>query len=442
MRPFVPSGDTYWSLTAGPCFDMLRAGMKTGQRQAGATMNRHLRTVCTLRLMLVLLLLTLPPVVKAQSYTNNYGIWAYTTTNDAISITGYSGPCGAVTIPDTINGLPVTSIGDHAFQNGSAYNGCNLSVTIPDSITSIGDYAFDDINLFSVTIGNGVTNIGVVAFAYCRLTTLTIPSGVASIGAWAFADCWDLGSVTIGNTVTSIGDGAFNECSSLTSVNLPNSVASIGGEAFEYCALTNVTIGNGVTNIGDQAFAACGSVADITVDTRNSAYSALDGVLFNKSRTTLVQYPAGRAGSYAILNGVVGIGDSAFYDCTSLTSVTIPDSVTDIGDNGFWHCDDLSSVRIGNSVTNIGAEAFSNCFGLTSLTIPRSVTSIGAGALFYGFLNPCSIYFEGNAPSLAVSKFGQNGLLTVYYLPGTTGWSNTFGGFQLYCGMLKSSPTA
>jgi len=194
----------------------------------------RIRTACAARLPrklsgLLLLLLTLPAAVQAQ--------YTYTTNNGTITITGYTGPGGAVTIPSTINGLPVTTIGYQAFYN----LGSLTSVTIPNSVTSIGSYAFYACySLISVTIGNSVTNIGNSAFSHCTsLTSVTIPNSVTSIGNNEFDTCISLTNVTIGNSVTNIGYAAFYVCPSLTSVTIPNSVTSIGDYAFASC--TNLT---------------------------------------------------------------------------------------------------------------------------------------------------------------------------------------------------------
>src|SRR5665213_1916330 len=293
-----------------------------------------------------LLLLALPAVAQAQ--------FGYTTNNGAITITGYTGPGGAVTIPSAINGLPVTRIGDKAFYYCSSLT----SVAIPNSVTSIGDFAFWE----------------------CRgLTSVTIPNSVISIGDFAFADS-SLFNVTIGNSVTSIGDEAFEDCHSLTSVTIGNSVTNIGGSAFYLCSrLTNAIIGNSVTSIGDGAFGICSNLTVITVDTNNPAYSSVNGVLFDKSQTTLVAYPGGLGGSY-----------------------TIPDSVTSIGDTAFWECSSLTNVTIGNGVTHIGDAAFEDCESLIS------------------------VYFKGNAPTadeaISYGSLFDSDDATAYYLPGTTGW--------------------
>ena len=281
----------------------------------------------------------------------------------------------SVTIPDS-----VTSIGAWAFRDCTSLT----SVTIPNSVTSIGNGAFGWCkSLTGVTIPDSVTSIGEYAFAYCTsLTSVTIPDSVTSIGEYAFRDCTSLTSVTIPNSVTSIGEHAFTSCTSLTSVTIPDSVTSIGRSAFSHCtSLTSVTIPGSVTSIGLYAFTSCTSLTGIWVAEGNSHYANdASGVLFDKGMTALIQCPGGFSGAYTIPDNVTSIGESAFEDCASLTSVTISDSVTSIGDWAFYNCKSLTSVTIPDSVTSIGDNAFEDCSSLTSVTIPDSVTSIGNAA--------------------------------------------------------------
>jgi hypothetical protein len=217
-----------------------------------------MKNVLSMRLLQFLAALCLLSVIPAKAAQS--GDFTYTASGTEVTITGYTSTLGAVTIPSSIEGLPVTIIGNKAFQYRYL-----TSVTIPNSVTSIGDNAFDSTSLTSVTIPNSVTSIGTSAFYYCTgLTNVTIPNSVTSIGGGAFSNCSGLTSVTIPNSLTSIGSGAFGNCTGLISVTIPNSVTSIGTYAFRDCySLTSVTIPNSVTSIGTSAFQGCYKLASI-----------------------------------------------------------------------------------------------------------------------------------------------------------------------------------
>ncbi len=269
------------------------------------------------------------PTIPAAN-PSNYGDFNYLTINDQITLTGYTGPGGAVAVPDTINSYPVTTVNNNVFQTSTTLT----SVTIPDSVTILGPGAFYECyNLTNATIGNSVASIGDNTFYDCfRLTSVTIGKNVTSIGNNTFrSTCGSLTSVTLPDSVTSIGSDAF-QYSSLTNVTIPDSVTSIGSQAFfNGTALSSVTIPDSVTSIGQYAFAACQSLTSITVAASNPDYSSLNGVLFDKAQATLIQFPGGLTGSYYIPSSVTSIGTEAFEDSIYLTSVNIPDSVRSIG---------------------------------------------------------------------------------------------------------------
>ncbi len=265
---------------------------------------------------------------------------------------------------------------------------------------------------------------------------VSIGNSVTSIGDHAFRGCSSLTSVTIPNSVTRIGNYAFDGCSSLTSVTLPNSVTSIGVEAFYSCSsLTSITLPNSVTSIGSSAFSYCTSLTSIDVAADNANYCSVDGVLFNKDKTTLVAYPGGGPSTYTIPNSVTRIGNYAFSGCRSLTSVTIPNSVTSIGERAFSYCSSLTSVTIPNSVTSIGDGAFARCTSLTSITIGNSVTSIGDEA-FFGCTSLTSVTIGNSVTSIGEGAFYGCTSLTSVTIPNSV--TSIGGGAFEYCSSLTS----
>jgi len=360
--------------------------------------------------------------------------FAVNVNNNTAAIAGYLGSNSDITVPATIDGIPVISIGDRAFAYSSLTNvtipnsvttigasafefcGALTNVTIPASVTKIGVGAlacpsltnitvqvgnplYSSVNgvLFyenqttiiqcpaglggNYTIPNSVTNIGDEAFDGCfRLTSVAIPNSVTTIGDSAFTGSF-LYTVTIPDNVTSIGDSAFNYCPLLRSVIIGSSVTNIGASSFEGTRITSVAIPKSVTCIGVDAFASCLELGAIAVDSSNATYSSVAGVLFNKSQTTIIQSPGALGGNYTIPNIVTSIGEDAFVANVGLSSVTIPSTVTNIGRGAFGGCTELSGV-----------------------------------------------YFGGNAPSVGTGVFDGDQNATAYYQSGASGWGSVFGG--------------
>lgn len=321
----------------------------------------------------------------------------------------------SITIPDGVE-----SISESAFENCEALTSVNIS----GSVKSIGKSAFSGCYIFAeqsddgiergledVIIQDGVESMGAFAFNGCKkLTDVTLPNSIKSIGDCAFQETglydlydhtgWDVcyignhliaanqsisGTCFVKPGTKTIAGGAFASCGNLEGITIPDSVVSIGNRAFFSCSsLKSITIPKNVTSIGDEVFYNCFDLASINVDSDNHAYCSEGGVLYNKEKTEIIRYPKEKEGtSFAIPNGVTSISVGAFADCSSLTSVTIPDSVTSIGDSAFSECSSLTGITIPDGVTSIGNYTFFNCSSLTSVTIPNSVISIGENA----FLN-------------------------------------------------------
>ena len=358
-----------------------------------------------------------------------------------------------ITISDT-----VTKIGPYAFFGCSSLT----SIIIPESVTSIGMYAFNHCGLESIKVNerntvydsrencNAIieTSINELIFG-CENTT--IPNTVTSIGFYAFYGCSGLTSVEIPDSVTNINVNAFYECTELRSVTIPSSVNNIGMSAFSECSsLTSIIIPDSVTSIGNGAFSGCRALTSIKVDENNTVYDSRENcnAIIETATNKLVAgcsvtvipntvtniFTSAFQGcselkSITIPSSIKSIGGTAFRGCIGLTSIVIPDSVTSISERAFAGCDELVNIKVDeqntvydsrdncnaiiekstnkliqgcktsiipNTVTSIRNYAFFCCRGLSTITIPDSVISIGSG-VFYGCDSLTTIYYKGTA---------------------------------------------
>ncbi len=326
--------------------------------------------------------------LELEIFTSPESHFTWSSSGTAITITGYTGPGGAVAIPHVIDGWPVVSIGTQAFFGKSAIT----SVIIPNGVTSIGQRAFMNCTgLRSASIPASVTSIGEAPFEACgNLTNIAMEETSAhfsSLDGVLFNKNQSnliqypngkAGNYTIPASVTSIASHAFNGSRELTGVTIPDGVTSIGFWAFANCTgLTSVAIPASVTSIG-RSFAGCNNLTEIVVSAGNTNYSSLDGVLFNNNLTTLIEYPPGKPGGYHMPASVTSIGSGSFFGCRLLTDVTIP-----------------------ASVGSIGSQAFGNCILLESA------------------------FFAGNSPTISPNVFqGAAPDFTVYYVAGSSGFTS------------------
>ena len=207
---------------------------------------------------------------------------------------------------------------------------------------------------------------------------------VTAIGETAFESCSELISIALPNTVTTIGYAAFYNCSSLASVSMGNSVTSIGVHAFFLCSsLASITLPASVTSIETDAFLSCANLEEIIVAEGNNSYSSVDGVLYDKNKTTLLKCPDKKS-QVTIPTSVTAIENGAFTGCHGLTTIEIPNSVKSISSQAFFSCRNLTTVSIGNSVTAIGNGAFSNCTSLEGIVVSEENPSYSSveGALY------------------------------------------------------------
>lgn len=341
--------------------------------------------------------------------------YAYKENEDGTAtITDFLGPVDStkapdpytITVPTKLDGRKVTGLGESSFsgiyssdhqKDSTLLSFCNQiqSVTIPESVTSIGKSAFEHCSkLDSLTIKGVATSIGAYAFASCTsLTSLSLVGNFQTIGEQAFAYC-GMTSLTTDADITSIGEYAFSHCTSLTSLSLTGSVQTIGYQAFACCtSLTSLSLTGDIQKIGDYAFGYCSSLYTATLSknlTSIGTYAfeyctSLNSIEIPGKVTEIGDYAFIDAGltSVTIDEGVKSTGAYMFYKCGNLTTVTRPESLTTIADGSFAFCSNLGHVKIPARVTCIGDGAFSNCTSLSDITLQDGVKTIGADAFFY-----------------------------------------------------------
>ena len=297
------------------------------------------------------------------SVSATYGDFEYTLEDDyTCTITGYNGTASNVTIPSTIYGYKVSGIGYNSF--------------------------YDNNNIISVTLPNSLKSIGYSAFAKTNLKKVTIPNSVTEIGHYAFSGCENLSSLTFSNKLESIGDRCFENCTSLTSVTLPNSVTAIGWSAFDSCSsLKTVSIGSGLKHCETQSsswyiFKNCIALESITVSSSNNNYSSANGIMYDKKKTEILVYPrAKKDTSYTVPSTIKTLYFMSTNNNLYLKTITIPSSVTYIENNAVgylnidWNYYKVSGFTIkGYKGTAAERYARNNDFNFVQLqVVPTSV---------------------------------------------------------------------
>ena len=395
----------------------------------------------------------------------------------------------SISVPESVTSIPYSN----AFKNTQWYNNqsngviyinkvlydykgsASGNITVREGTISISGLAFYEQWISSITIPNSVTSIGYAAFGSCwNLKSITIPNGVTKIEDFIFYECQSLTSVTMGSNVESIGEAAFHLCYDLKSITLPASLTSIGAYALNYCGLTSIVLPKNVKSIGSYAFANNRGIKSVTCDALTppvlgsqvfcietmvactpvvpaaslSLYQQASGwkefyekvasgtcgrnlkwklkyddeTLIISGTGEMYNYTSNSAPWYnyksiitkaVIENGATSIGNYAFCGCDKLTSITIPNNVTSIGNYAFEYCGGLTSVTIGSGVKSIGERAFGICYSLTSITIPNNVTNIGEGA-FSGCKGLTSITISNNVTNIGEYAFsGCEGLTSI-----------------------------
>ncbi len=416
------------------------------------------------------------PFLVLPLYAADLSDLTYTTTGGEVAITDCNTEAsGALTIPDTIEGSPVTSIADYAFAQCTSLT----AVTIPEGVTSIGNFGFFRcIEMHTITIPETVIGIGSSAFASCSsLAAITIPDGITSIAGFTFYNCSSLTRIAIPDGVTSIGEVAFDKCTALNGITFHGPAPTVGEDAFDRVGTTTKALvtmealgsfggspavwqglqvipmlsyimsggsvsvadcdedtsgalvvpdtiqGKPVTSIRNYAFRDCHALTEITIP--DGVTSLGVGTFFESTGLTKVTLP----------EGILTLPLYTFYGCRSLVDITIPGSVSTLGSYAFAECTNLTEITIPDGVTSIGELAFFTCTGLTAITIPSSVASIDTWA-FYNCTRLTNVTFRGAAPTTNREPFlvvpgGARALVPVEVLSSFGSFGNDWEGLTL-----------
>ena len=380
------------------------------------------KTYCRILSVLMVLTLILPLSMVPVNAWGECRV-AYTIENGEVTITGSNRPIDdVITIPETIEGYPVTTIANGAFLFKTTIH----SITIPATVTRIGKDAFNLCNsLENVYIsdlsawckidfdGSRATPMCYASNLYLNnelLTDVTIPENITQLIDFTFYSCESLNSVTVPETVTDIGYYSLAECTSLSNITFSEGLKCIDDCAFRGCtALEEIAIPESVTEIGDYAFGACG----LTTFTVPESVTVIDNGVFSRcSNLTAIN----------IHDGVNKIGGMAFAECSSLTTITIPDGVTELRESLFADCISLATVTLPENLTSIKYTAFDSCSSLTAITIPKGVTEVYPGA-FQDCSSLTSVTFLGSAPECGNDCF-ENVTANVYYPSADETWTD------------------
>ncbi len=406
-------------------------------------------------LLTAVLVVMLLPVSSFVASAEGEGFLEFTlakTVKDGYSVKAVSTDIsGDLVIPSEYNGLPVTEIGRGAFQGCSelenveipntvkrimteAFSGCyNLSTVIPESVVEVGENAFNNTPYYENNWENGALYIDgiLIKSNYSdEFQNVTVREGTRVIADKAFGDNWELSSITFPESLTHIGYSAFNNCVNLKNIKLPDSLEYIGDNAFNGCSeIESLYFGGNVEYIGSNSFGNCEKLYDFTIpesvtvigagafgDTAyyNNSSNWENGVLY-KDNCLIAVNKAELPKKYTINNRTRVIVDNAFFFCSDLEEVVIPQGVEKICDFCFHSCEKLKSVNIPDTVTYIGVQAFYECLSLEKLTVLDSVEFIGSFAfpnrnknlIVYGYKNSVA---ESAAESCSV-KFSPIGVL-------------------------------